>query len=408
MTPTTPASVVVVGHGRPAALARCLTALRLQDHPVTELVVVTCAAGAAVVATLGLDGRAKVLNHPPGNRALARNLGLQAAAGEVVAFTTDDAVAEPPWLGRLVATFADPQVEAAVGGVRDADGSLPAPGADWVDATGRIRPLAIEGTEPSLHMGAPGSAVHLPGAAMAFRRETLAAMGGFDPAFRLAMGTRDLALRLAAQQMVTAIVPLAQVQRSAAGAPEPGATLRADLPERGAALALFLRKHAPRIDPAPSEAALRAAQRPRLLRAMVDGTIMPADVDRLLERLAAGLSEGRAREIAPLLPIGPPADPFLPLPGTGPRPARVVAGWGWQSRRLARQARAFAAEGAVVTLLHLRPGFAAHRTAFAEAGHWTHSGGLWGRGPGRGRPRARLRATLTALAPIRPVDTLLD
>ncbi|MGY6411456.1 MAG: glycosyltransferase family 2 protein [Alkalilacustris sp.] len=399
-----PASVVVVSRGGPAELGRCLTALGQQDHPATEVVVV--ARDAQGLARTGLEGRAKLVTAPGNNLAEARNRGLQAAAGAVVAFTTDTVVAEPTWLGRLVASLSDPQVEAATGPVRHTDGRVPSPCAEWVDALGRRRPLAIEGSAPSLHLGAPGSAVHLAAASMAFRRETLAAMGGFDPAFPLAMGTRDLALRLAALDLVTAVVPLAQVQcctRRAASAPP-----RAHLVERGAALSLFLRKHAPHTDPAEPEGALHASTRARLLRAMVAGVIMPGDVDRLLEDLTAGLIEGRARELAPLLPIGPAPEPFLPLPGTGPRPARTVAGWGWRYRRLAKQARAFAADGALVTLLHLRPGFAPQRTGFAEAGYWTQRGGLWGRGSGRGGPRRRLRAMLTAQAAVRPVDTLLD
>ncbi|MCB2152739.1 MAG: glycosyltransferase, partial [Rhodobacteraceae bacterium] len=45
----------------------------------------------------------------------ARNLGLAAAAGEIVAFIDDDAVPEPRWLARLTAPFADPGIAAAGG-----------------------------------------------------------------------------------------------------------------------------------------------------------------------------------------------------------------------------------------------------------------------------------------------------
>jgi cellulose synthase/poly-beta-1,6-N-acetylglucosamine synthase-like glycosyltransferase len=54
----------------------------------------------------------------PAAPAIARNLGIRAARGEILAFTDADCVAQPDWLERLVAHYADPQVAVVGGGVQ--------------------------------------------------------------------------------------------------------------------------------------------------------------------------------------------------------------------------------------------------------------------------------------------------
>src|SRR5262245_32502899 len=48
----------------------------------------------------------------------ARHAGVRAAEGEVLAFTDDDAVATPGWLGSLIKAYADPRVGAAGGPIQ--------------------------------------------------------------------------------------------------------------------------------------------------------------------------------------------------------------------------------------------------------------------------------------------------
>ena len=408
MTVATPTSVVVTSQGNPDALGRCLRALRLTDHPATELVIVACPAGLEAARRLGLGTHAKAVAWPDGPAATARNLGLRAAAGEVVAFVGATALVEPPWLSRLVATFADPRVEGATGFVRGPCGMMLNRRAAWVDAHAVERPLAVDPATPGLHQGAPGAGVRLWPEAMAFRRETLAALGGFDPAFAGGLDGCDLDLRLAAESLIVAVVPLAQVQQPAVALQDPTSFTR------GADRAVFLRKHAPKADPDAVLAALMAMERRRALRAMVEGWIEPRDVGAYVAALRAGFAAGLGREIAPLLPIGAPPEPFRPLPDAGPRPARTFVGWPWASRRLRRTADAAAADGAVVTVLRLSPGAQRRRMAFTASGHWLQTGGVWSRTPGHDdvparslRPRVRIRAEITRLAAVRPVDTLL-
>jgi GT2 family glycosyltransferase len=102
----------------------------------------------------------------------ARNTAIAAAAGEVLAFLDDDAVAEPDWLARLLAAYDDPRVLAAGGAVRPRwDGGRPRafpPEFDWVvGCTYRGMPES------------PGPVRNVIGANMSFRRDVLAAVGGF-------------------------------------------------------------------------------------------------------------------------------------------------------------------------------------------------------------------------------------
>lgn len=414
MTTALPTSLIVVSRGRPEPLRRCLTAVRQLDHPMMELVVVADAPGRAVLRAMGLAGQAKLVPFDDANISAARNRGIAAAAGEVAAFLDDDAVPEPTWLRRLAAAFEDPRVEAATGFVRGRNGISFQHRAGWVDRMARTRPLEVDPAVPSLHQGAPGSAVKTEGTNMAFRRETLASLGGFDPAFRFFLDETDLNMRLAALEFVVAVVPRAEVHHGfAASERRSGDRVPLDLREIGASTAVFLRKHAPDIDPAPRLAALRVDERKRLIRHMVSGALEPGDVGRLMAGLEAGITAGLAREIHRLLPIGGPDAPFLPLPGTGPRPGRVLAGWAWQRRRLARMAEAKAAAGAVVTVLRFSPGGRYHRVEYRPGGYWLQVGGLWGRSE-RDQPllwpwrfATRLRAEISRAAPCRPIDSLL-
>ncbi len=383
MTPAPPrASVIVVSRGRPRHLRLCLLALQQQDHPEFEVVVVACPEGLAQVADLGLQVKTCGFDRP--NISEARNLGLTLAAAEVVAFIDDDAVAEPIWLSRLTAPFVDGAVAAAGGFVRGRNGISYQWRARVVDRLGAQAPLSVP-NEVSLHRGAPGRAIKTEGTNCAFRRSILADMGGFDPSFAFYLDETDVNLRLAEAGHVTAIVPLAEVHHGTA----PSGQRRADRVPRtlfdiGASTAVFLRKHAPLHDHARALTDLRREQRARLVRHMITGAIEPRDVCRLMQTLEAGLAEGLARPLVPPVPLGEASRPFLTLPGTGPRPCRLVAGPSWRATLLREKARRARDAGAVTTLLLLSPGPAYHRIRFTEDGLWEQRGGLLGRSDRQG------------------------
>jgi len=111
----------------------------------------------------------------------ARNVGLQNATGEIVAYIDDDAWPDPHWLTYLALTFRD---EACAG----AGGPNIRPPGESV-----VSDCAADSPGGPIHvMLSDVEAEHLPGCNMAFRKEALAAVGGFDPVFRTAGDDVDL------------------------------------------------------------------------------------------------------------------------------------------------------------------------------------------------------------------------
>jgi glucosyl-dolichyl phosphate glucuronosyltransferase len=94
-------------------LAACVASLEEQTRPPLETIVVVDHNEALLQRAAAAFPAAKViLNRRPRGLAGARNSGIDAAGGEIVAFIDDDARAEPEWLTELEDCFAD---ERAVG-----------------------------------------------------------------------------------------------------------------------------------------------------------------------------------------------------------------------------------------------------------------------------------------------------
>ncbi|MFF8412190.1 glycosyltransferase [Streptomyces omiyaensis] len=184
------ASVVVATRERPASLARALDSLLAQDHPDHELIVVDNAPATSAthdLVTTEYAGRVRYVREDRPGLAAAHNAGVAAAGGEVLAFTDDDVIADPRWLGALAAPFAaDPGLGCVTGLILPA--RLTTPAQILLESHGGFakgfaprlydpaRPPADEPLFP-FTAGSFGS-----GANMAFRASALRRAGGFDPA----------------------------------------------------------------------------------------------------------------------------------------------------------------------------------------------------------------------------------
>jgi histidinol-phosphate phosphatase family protein len=176
-------AVVVPTVGRPS-LAPLIDAIaHAESSPVAEIVVVDDRPGRCEPLVAAVDGELPIRFVRTGGRgpAAARNAGWRATTAPWVVFLDDDVLPDPGW------------VEALAADLRDA-------GPDVVAVQGRIHVPLPSGralTDWERQTAGLADAVWAT-ADMAYRRDVLAAVGGFDPAFpRAYREDADLGLRAA-------------------------------------------------------------------------------------------------------------------------------------------------------------------------------------------------------------------
>jgi glycosyltransferase involved in cell wall biosynthesis len=154
-------------------LVACLRSLEEQSSPPLEVIVVIDHNPALLErAQRELAGARVVPNDRPRGLAGARNSGVDAASGEIVAFIDDDAQAEPTWLEELTGCFDDPTT-VGVGGTL-----IPR----WLEPEPRWFPGEFYWVVGCSYTGLPETLAPIRnpiGANMALRRQAIQAIGGF-------------------------------------------------------------------------------------------------------------------------------------------------------------------------------------------------------------------------------------
>jgi GT2 family glycosyltransferase len=193
-------SVVVCVYNGERTIDQCLSSLEKLNYPDYEVIVVNDGSTDETRRIAERYSYCRLINQENQGLSAARNVGIKAANGEIIAFTDADCMADPDWLTYLVARFESSDF-AAVGGP-----NLPPPDESLVASCVAVSPGA-----PAHVLLDDEVAEHIPGCNMAFRREALEASGGFDPLFRAAGDDVDVCWRLQNQGYKIGFSPAAVV-----------------------------------------------------------------------------------------------------------------------------------------------------------------------------------------------------
>lgn len=119
MISTAPTISVVIPHlGQPELLRRCLRSLTdQQDAPPFEVIVVDNGSAEPPQAVC-TEFKAQLLEEPTPGPGPARNRGVAAAGGTIIAFTDADCRTDPDWLAAIARRFQDPKTDVIGGDVR--------------------------------------------------------------------------------------------------------------------------------------------------------------------------------------------------------------------------------------------------------------------------------------------------
>ena len=149
-------------------------------------------------------GRVRILQENRRGAAAARNTGIRAARGELIAFTDADCAPEVAWLRPLISPFSEAQVAAVAGRV------VAAPPVSTLELFSALYTLNLP-AHPSRHRRWSPWEGGFPTANLTVRRSVLESLGGFDESVTIYGEDYDLCARIYARGLQIAYVPEARV-----------------------------------------------------------------------------------------------------------------------------------------------------------------------------------------------------
>jgi len=193
-------SVVVCAYNAERTIDRCLASLEALTYPNYEVIVINDGSRDRTLEIAESYTFCRIISQPNKGLSVARNVGAEAASGEIVAYTDSDCVADPDWLSYLVAKM-EANSLAACGGP-----NFSPPEDTLVPAV-----VAVAPGGPTHVLISDEVAEHIAGCNMAFNREALLRLGGFDPIYRAAGDDVDICWRFQDAGYVIGFSPAAVV-----------------------------------------------------------------------------------------------------------------------------------------------------------------------------------------------------
>lgn len=193
-------SVIVCSYNGAPTLDQCLQSLKEVTYPDFEVILVDDGSKDSTPEIVARHPWIVSIRQENKGLSYARNVGAQAAKGEIIAYTDSDCMADPDWLYFLVGTLLSGEF-AGVGGP-----NISPPAANWIQACVSGAPGG-----PSHVLLTDVIAEHIPGCNMAFYKWAFDKVGGFDPEYRKAGDDVDFCWRLQQEGQVIAFSPSAIV-----------------------------------------------------------------------------------------------------------------------------------------------------------------------------------------------------
>ncbi|MBI3878759.1 MAG: glycosyltransferase [Verrucomicrobia bacterium] len=192
-------SVVVCCYNAAKTLEECLRSLAKLRYPNYEIIGIDDGSSDHSHKIMEQFGVRRI-QVPNGGLSLARNLGIEAARGEIIAFIDSDAYADPDWLYYLVTAMEEKEAVAAGGP------NLSPPEDGFTSQCVDHAP-----GNPTHVLTDDELAEHVPGCNMAFRKDALKEIGMFDPTHRAAGDDVDVCWKLLVRRKKIAFSPTAVV-----------------------------------------------------------------------------------------------------------------------------------------------------------------------------------------------------
>ena len=179
-------SIIIITRNRPFLLRHSIEHVLNQPYLHKELIVVDSSSNdeSEQIVAQYPEVISVRLREQRNNMPQARNAGLAAASGDILAFIDDDAMVQPGWLAALIKTYCNETIGAVGGRVIE----MPAPYCDEVRGSPRmfVKPSGrVIGKDYGLYSTEEVEVDHLRGNNMSFRREVLEQIGGFDANYTL-------------------------------------------------------------------------------------------------------------------------------------------------------------------------------------------------------------------------------
>jgi glycosyltransferase involved in cell wall biosynthesis len=178
-------SIIICAYNAATTLDECLRHTRDLDYPQFEVIVVDDGSTDGTASIAQRHGDVRLIQIEHAGLSVARNEGFRAARGEIVTYLDSDAYPNPEWPYYLALGFDGP----TIGGVG---------GPNLVpedDAEGAHRVARAPGGPVHVLVG-DDRAEHIPGCNMAFWKQVLEEVGGFDPIYESAGDDVDLCWRV--------------------------------------------------------------------------------------------------------------------------------------------------------------------------------------------------------------------